>query len=298
MAKTNNANAKSFGGQSRRAFVCVLALFVACLALVCLGCSTGQQASEAHKAAEKPSAVSDVQGSPESSSASASSSASSAAAESRAPIDTASLAAETIIAPEDLASLDIDAQFTVSPIPDDVFARMDGVTHPDWCPATRDDLRYLRVLHVDADGNTRVGEMVVNQVIADDVCDIFRQLYDAGYPIERMRLPDNYGGDDEASMQANNTSAFNCRLIEGSGEMSWHGYGLAVDINPLYNPYYYAAQGIVLPTTAWDYVDRSVQTPYTLNRGDLCYQLFIERGFEWGGDWDFPYDYQHFEKPF
>lgn len=282
----------------RRIFpVALVVLFVVSVTML-VGCSTGQQTSGVHKAAEKPSAVSDVQGSPEGSSASASSSVSSAAAESRTPIDTASLEAETIIAPEDLALLDINAQFTVSPIPDEVFARMDGVTHPDWCPATCDNLRYLRVLHVDADGNTKVGEMVVNQAIADDVRDIFRQLYDAGYPIERMRLPDDYGGDDETSMQANNTSAFNCRPIEGSGEISWHGYGLAVDINPLYNPYHYAAQGIVLPTTAWDYIDRSVQTPYTLNRGDLCYQLFTERGFEWGGDWDYPYDYQHFEKPF
>lgn len=268
--------------------------FATCLA----GCSASQQASSDSGCSEKPSAVSDVQQSSNSVELAASSPAEpvSSAAQ-RAPLDASALAAETVIAPDDLAALNMDEQFTASPIPDEVFARMAGVTFPDWCPVSRNELRYLRVLHVDADGNTKVGEMVVNQAIAEDVRDIFRQLYDARYPIEHIRLADDYGGDDEASMEANNSSAFNCRPIEGTNELSWHSYGLAVDINTLYNPYYYESQGIVLPTNAWDYVNRSVQTPYTINRGDLCYQLFTERGFEWGGDWDFPYDYQHFEKP-
>ena len=97
-------------------------------------------------------------------------------------------------------------------------------------------------------------------------------------------------------MRANNTSAFNCRPIEGTDEWSWHSYGMAIDVNPLYNPYYYASDDIVLPTTAGAYIDRSVQTPYTLNRDDLCYRLFTSRGFEWGGNWSYPKDYQHFEK--
>ena len=212
-------------------------------------------------------------------------------------LDTSTLAAETVIPPDDLVRLDMSQQFTVNSITDDVFARMAGVTFPDNCPVSRDDLRYVRLLHVDADGNTKIGEMIVNRVVADGVCDIFRRLYEARYPIERIRLAEDYGGDDEASMEANNSSAFNCRPVEGTDEMSWHGYGLAIDINTLYNPYYYAQQNVVLPTNAWGYIDRTVQTPYTINHGDFCYQLFIEHGFEWGGDWSYPLDYQHFEKP-
>lgn len=280
--------------------VCTMSLvFAATIMLAIAGCSISQQKSSDSSLNKKLMSVSDVRqtASPAESKATLRER-SSSSSEENVPLNTSILAVETVISSEELAALNTDDQFVVAPIPDEVFNRMVDVTFPDWCPVPRDELRYLRVLHVDADGNTKIGEMVVHQSIADDVCEILRQLYEARYPIERIRLADDYGGDDEVSMEANNSSAFNCRPIEGTGETSWHSYGLAVDINTLYNPYYYAAQGVVLPTNAWDYIDRSVQTPYTIDRGDLCYQLFIEHGFEWGGDWDFPYDYQHFEKPF
>lgn len=203
--------------------------------------------------------------------------------------------AETVVDADVLAAINPDDYFTISPISDDLFARIQGTTFSANCPVSRDSLRYLKVLHVDANGVTKVGEMVLNASIAEDVRDIFRELYHAGYPIERMHLQDDYGGDDEANMEANNTSCFNCRPVEGTNQMSLHGYGVALDINPLYNPYVWTSGGQVLPVTAGAYADRTVQTAYTINPGDLCHRLFTERGFTWGGIWRDP-DYQHFER--
>ena len=202
---------------------------------------------------------------------------------------------ETVVEEDVLAAINPDDYFTIAPISDDLFARIQGTTFSANCPVSRDNLRYLRLLHVNAEGETKIGEMITNASIAEDVRDVFRQLYHASYPIERIRLQDDYGGGDEASMEANNTSCFNCRPVEGTNQMSLHGYGVAIDINPLYNPYVWHSGGQVLPVTANAYADRSVQTAYTINPGDLCHRLFTERGYTWGGIWSDP-DYQHFEK--
>lgn len=188
-----------------------------------------------------------------------------------------------------------DAFFGVYDIPDWVFARMDGSTFKSGCPVSRDDLRYVRVLHVDAEQEILIGELVVNRRIAEEICSIFRELYKAGYPIEKMRLADDYAASDELSMQDDNTSSFNFRPIEGTSKPSRHALGMAVDINTLYNPYYKPSIG-VLPTTAGAYLDRSADFPYKIERGDLCYRLFTQHGYEWGGDWHGLKDYQHFEK--
>ena len=97
--------------------------------------------------------------------------------------------------------------FTISPIPDDIFAKMQGKSFKDNCTVPREDLRYLKVLHVGFDGKTHTGELVVNRMIADDVLDIFKQLYEAGYEIEKIRLIDEYDADDEKSMRDNNSSS-------------------------------------------------------------------------------------------
>ncbi|MBQ4401413.1 MAG: M15 family metallopeptidase, partial [Synergistaceae bacterium] len=119
----------------------------------------------------------------------------------------------------------------------------------------------------------------------------------AGYPIERVRLVDEYDADDETSMRDNNSSCFNFRFITHSTKISKHGLGLAVDINTLYNPYVKETKDgrILEPATAGEYVDRTKSFPYKIEKGDLCYRLFIERGFEWGGEWKSLKDYQHFE---
>ena len=164
----------------------------------------------------------------------------------------------------------------------------------DW-----EQLRYLRVLHRDADGNAIVGDMVCNAMISNDLIEIFKALFEAGYPIEKMRLVDYYGGDDEASMRDNNTSCFNQRAITAGGRISKHSDGLAVDINPRYNPYYKVkASGkvVVKPEESAEYLDRSASFPYKIEKGDLCYRLFRQHGFHWGGEWASGKDYQHFER--
>ena len=188
--------------------------------------------------------------------------------------------------------------FRVSPISADLQALMKGHSwHNNDVPM--EDLRYLRVLHRDTDGNALVGEMVCAAAIADDLLAIFKELYQAGYPIERMRLIDYYDGDDEASMRDNNTSCFNQRPITAGGMNSKHSYGLAVDINPKYNPYYKvktSGKVIILPEGSEDCLDRNASIPYKIIKGDLCYRLFKQHGFRWGGEWASGKDYQHFEK--
>lgn len=189
-------------------------------------------------------------------------------------------------------------EFYVSEIPDDIFEKMQGKSYKADCTVPREDLRYVHVLHMGFDGETKEGELVVNKAIADDVCDIFEKLYEADYPIEKIRLVDEYDADDEASMSDNNSSAFNFRFISHTTKISKHGLGMAVDINTLYNPYVKTVDGkrSVEPANASDYVDRSADFPYKIDHDDLCYRLFKEHGFSWGGDWQHSKDYQHFEK--
>ena len=189
--------------------------------------------------------------------------------------------------------------FVQEAIPDAVFARMEGRSFPKDCTVNRQSLRYLRLLHVDFDGRTRLGEMVCNQSIAADVIDIFRELYRQHYPIHSIKLIDDFNADDEQSMRANNTSSFCFRKVTGSKKLSAHAMGKAIDVNPLYNPYYHRSPSgkiTVQPTTAMKYVERVAAFPYKIIKTDLMYRLFIAHGFKWGGAWNRVKDYQHFEK--
>ena len=206
---------------------------------------------------------------------------------------------------EESSIMDDREGFSVREISDDLHERMtSGNTYKEDCIVPREDLRYLRVLHKDREGNTHQGEMVVHKLIADDVLEIFEKLYDAGYPIERMVLPDNYMADDETMMRDNNSSSFNFRFISHTNRISKHGLGMAVDINTLYNPYHKTVtnedgttEEVIEPATGEPYLDRTKDFDYKIEKGDLCYTLFIEKGFEWGGDWTDRKDYQHFELP-
>ncbi len=189
----------------------------------------------------------------------------------------------------------INSRFTSSPIPDAVFRRMVGRSYKSGYGITRNDLRYLHVLHYDAVGEVHEGEIVCHRDVADDLLSIFRALYDARYPIEKIRLVDDYAGDDERSMAANNTSCFNARRVAGRRQLSRHSLGRAVDINPLYNPHV-KSNGQVSPASAKAYADRHGSFPYKITRDDLCCRLFRQHGFRWGGDWKHSKDYQHFEK--
>lgn len=191
--------------------------------------------------------------------------------------------------------------FTASLIPDSIFSRMQGKSYKSNCTIPRSDLRYLTIPHHDGHGNIRMGEIVCNQLIADDLIDIFRKAFIVGYPIERMMLIDNYDADDRKSMTANNTSCFNFRVVAGSKKLSNHAKGLAIDINPLYNPYVKRRTGkplYVSPPNGKAYADRNADYPYKIDPAtDTIYRLFIEHGFRWGGVWRSAQDYQHFEKP-
>lgn len=190
--------------------------------------------------------------------------------------------------------------FYIAEIPDDIFAKMQGKSYKEDCTVPREDLRYVHVRHMGFDGEAKDGELVVNKAIADDVLAIFEELYKADYPIEKVRLVDEYDADDEASMSDNNSSAFNFRFISHTTRISKHGLGMAVDINTRYNPYVKTVDGklSIEPANGADYVDRSKDFPHKIDHEDLCYKLFKEHGFTWGGDWTHSKDYQHFERDY
>ena len=186
--------------------------------------------------------------------------------------------------------------FHADTIPTAVKQRMIGNSYPGkGAEIELSELRYLKLLYYDYNGRVRHGEMVCNKAIAADLIAIFKELYKAKYPLASVRLIDDFGGDDERSMAANNSSCFNYRQATNSStKLSAHARGMAVDINPLQNPYVKGEE--VLPESAQEYADRSVDFPHKITDEDLCCKLFRAHGFQWGGAWNSVKDYQHFEK--
>lgn len=193
----------------------------------------------------------------------------------------------------------MENEFVVKKIDEQLFARIKGKSYKADCIIPVEDLRYLHVLHWDLKGRVQAGELICNAYIVYDLIDIFYRLYRAEYPIEKIRLVDEYDAEDELSMRDNNSSCFNFRLVSRSNQISKHGLGLAVDINPLYNPYVTMVDGRqnVEPSTAGPYLDRNGEFPCKIDEQDFCCRLFAMHGFEWGGDWVGKKDYQHFEVP-
>jgi hypothetical protein len=192
----------------------------------------------------------------------------------------------------------LDSLFCSMELPEEVRQRVWGVSYQENDTVSLEELRYLRVLHMGFDGQAHIGELIVNQLIAEDILAIMRELYRQSYPIEKMLLIDTYGAEDALSMADNNTSAFNYREIAGSSRLSKHAKGLAIDINPLYNPYVKQegdGQVTVSPPEGAAYADRGGDFPYKIEGDGLCCQLFGEYGFTWGGSWNSVKDYQHFE---
>jgi hypothetical protein len=136
------------------------------------------------------------------------------------------------------------------------------------------------------------GRIVVRDTAADAVVTAFQTLFDAGYPIDRMEPIDGFGGDDDASMAANNTSGFNCRAVTAGTAWSRHAYGNAVDVNPLYNPWVKGRR--VEPAGAAAWVDRRSDDPHVIHRGDIVVHAFGAVGWGWGGNFDTLKDWQHF----
>ncbi len=157
------------------------------------------------------------------------------------------------------------------------------------------DLVMINVRYYDFNNDIKNGNIICNKFISDDLLYIFEELYKNKYQIEKINLIDTYYFNDDKSMEDNNTSCFNFRKILGTNTYSNHSYGLAIDINPLYNPYC-VDEDTVLPLNGVKYANRTLLFKHKIDTNDLCYKLFIERGFNWGGSWKYG-DYQHFEKP-
>lgn len=184
--------------------------------------------------------------------------------------------------------------FVSQPVPDAIKTKMQGKSMSDNATIGFDELRYLTVFHYDYEGNIKKGELVCNKAIANDLLFIFRALFSKAYPINSIRLVDDFDASDEASMQANNTSCFNYRTVARSKTLSKHAFGMAVDINPFENPY--VKGSFVQPSTAGVYVDRNKDFPHKIDEEDFCKEVFESFGFRWGGHWRSVKDYQHFEK--
>ena len=158
-------------------------------------------------------------------------------------------------------------------------------------------MRRIDIDHIGFDGQPHRGKLIVNQDLAAQVIDLFAELYRLRYPIEKVNTVERYpAAADELSMEDNDTSAFNCRGIPGSDQWSPHAYGRAIDLNPLFNPSI-TGNGIFEPKNAAPYLDRSRTDPALLHSRDPAVHVFTDRGWQWGGYWRSPIDYQHFEFP-
>src|SRR6266540_4281247 len=162
------------------------------------------------------------------------------------------------------------------------------------CPVPPAQLRRLRLSYWGFDGEPHTGTLVVNTTAVNDLVRVFSRLYAARFPVRRMRPIDAYGGNDERSLAADNTSAFNCRFAVGPGPRRWstHAYGLAVDVNPVENPYLEGRR--VHPRAGRAYLDRTDVRPGMAVRGGLLVRAFSAVDWQWGGRWRGTPDYQHF----
>jgi hypothetical protein len=163
------------------------------------------------------------------------------------------------------------------------------------CPVGPSSLRRVRLSYWGFDGRRHLGALVVHEQVTDEVSIVFRRLYRARFPIRRMRPVDAYRGSDDASMAADNTSAFNCRNAVSAGPPRWsaHAYGRAIDVNPLENPYVLGRS--VLPPAGSRFLDRSRDRGGMAIEGGALVAAFARVGWGWGGRWSAP-DYQHFSQ--
>ncbi len=204
---------------------------------------------------------------------------------------------ETVLIDLEDAEATLAKGFYYAQLDDVTKNRITGKSYPNEGQDSRlsyDTLRYLGILYYDFDGDLHKGELIVHKDLANEVLEIFHELYMAKYPLASVRLVDDFDADDDASTSANNTSGFNYRFVAGTRSRSLHSYGMAIDINPLFNPYVKGKN--VDPDSAAAYADRSRDFPGKIDKKDLCYRLFTDRGWEWGGDWRTVKDYQHFSK--
>ena len=180
---------------------------------------------------------------------------------------------------------------SISEVPDEVLARSSWV---EGCPVGVDELRYVTLSHHGFDGEVHTGEILVNVAEAEGVVEVFRKLFEAGFPIEQMQVTKLEEIDDHPTGDFNQTGSFACRPAVGSSNWSLHAYGLAVDINPFHNPY--TRNDLVIPELASAYVDRENVRPGMIYDDDVVVAAFAEIGWSWGGDWTNLKDWMHFSK--
>ncbi len=180
-------------------------------------------------------------------------------------------------------------QATIAPMTPDIVERSTWVPE---CPVALEDLRYLTMSFWGFDDRPHTGEMIVNASWAEEVTEIFQQLYEARYPIEEMRVVAAAELEGTPTGDGNDTTGFVCRPVRGSSSWSQHAYGLAIDVNPFINPY--RKDERILPELAGAYLDRSHVRPGMLAEGDAVVQAFDAIGWGWGGRWNSLIDWMHF----
>lgn len=184
--------------------------------------------------------------------------------------------------------------FTYGPLPDKIIKKITGISYKENDNVQIEDLSYLQVTYWGFDDKEYIGEIIVNTRVAGEVIEIFKELHQAKFLIEKIRLIDEYNANDDLSMADNNSSAFCYREIVGSSnKLSNHSYGMAIDINPVQNPY--IKKNIILPEGGTEYLERENIRKGMIVKGDVCYNAFKSRGWTWGGEWKTLKDYQHFE---
>lgn len=183
----------------------------------------------------------------------------------------------------------------VEPLDEPTWAAMVGVVWRKGCPVALEDLRRISFRHWSFDGSITTGQLVVNEEEAVGVEGVLKTLFDAHFPIASAKPIEAFGGDDDRSTMANNTSAFNCRVVMGGKSFSEHAWGRAIDINPVQNPYV-RANGSVLDPKAKRYVKRSALSESTgvISANGVVVRAFKGIGWTWGGTFNRVKDYQHF----
>ncbi len=214
--------------------------------------------------------------------------------------------AGTVLDTETLDLSKAPGYFTINPIGDDIAQYINGKSYVENDHIQLEELRYLKLLHYNYSHEIQVGELIVNEKIAEDCRKVFQELFSEEYEIESICLIDKFWtGDsvdsDTNSIEHNNTSAFNYRVVPDTDRLSNHAAGFAIDINPLQNPYVkYNSDGSFAKyyKDMEKYTDRKQKGKHMITHDDICYRIFEKHGFTWGGDWNTSKDYQHFEKKF
>jgi len=183
---------------------------------------------------------------------------------------------------------------SIQPIDAAQAKRMTGVSWRKGCPVALRDLRLLTLSHWGFDGRVRIGRLIVHRDVAHELVQVFRDLYAARFPIRRVVPVDAYGASDFRSIEADNTSAFNCRFVEGTTRWSNHAYGRAIDVNPIENPY--VSGGSTSHSASRPYVSRTPRRPGMAYEGGALVRAFDRIGWGWGGRWTSVKDYQHFSE--